>query len=122
MQNCPDLFPVVSALCACIEGTSHLYGALHLAYKESDRIQETAKLLEKFERKVTILKDGLIIEGRSISTKNDPSAFSFNPQEDHRMAMAAGLLKKTGAPIRILNPQVVNKSFPEFWSVVNVEP
>ena len=122
MQNCPDLFPVLSALCACIEGTSHLYGAPHLAYKESDRIKQTAGLLEKFGRKVTILKDGLIIEGRSIGTQNNPSAFSFDPKVDHRMAMAAGLLKKIGVPIRILNPEVVNKSFPDFWSVVNVEP
>ena len=122
MQNCPDLFPVLSALCACIEGTSHLYGAPHLVYKESDRIQETADLLGKCGRKVTVLKDGLMIEGRSIGTKSNLSAFSFDPQEDHRMAMAAGLLKKTGMPIRILNPEAVNKSFPDFWSVVNVKP
>ena len=123
MQNCPDLFPVLSALCACIEGTSHLYGAPHLAYKESDRIQETADLLGKCGRKVTVLKDGLIIEGKSVSkAEQQKPIFPFDPQEDHRIAMAAGLLKKTGIPIRILNPKVVNKSFPDFWSVINVDP
>ena len=122
IRNCPDLFPVLSALCACVAGISHVYGAPHLAYKESHRIQQTADLLERFGRRVTVLKDGLIIEGQSISAKDKQSAFSFDPKEDHRMAMAAGLLKKTGASIRILNPEVVNKSFPDFWSVVNIDP
>lgn len=123
MQNCPDLFPVLSILCACIGGTSHLYGASHLVYKESDRIQETASLLEKFGRKITVLKDGLIIEGKSVSKEEKQKpVFSFDPKEDHRMAMAAGVLKKAGVFIRILNPEVVNKSFPDFWSVVNIDP
>lgn len=123
MQNCPDLFPVLSVLCACIEGTSHLHGALHLAYKESDRIRETAELLKRFKRKVTVLKDGLIIKGKPISKEEkQQSVFSFDPKEDHRIAMAAGLLKKIGLPVRILNPEVVNKSFPDFWSVVNIDP
>ena len=124
LKDCPDLFPVLSVLCAITKGTSHLYGAPQLIYKESNRIEQTAKLLRLIGRKVKMLEDGLIIEGKSVVpgkfTKKD--FISFDPEEDHRMAMAAAVLKKIGWSIHILNPSVVNKSFPGFWSVVNVTP
>ena len=122
IKNSPDLFPVLSALCALAEGKSVLFGAPHLLYKESDRIKETARLLEKCGRKVEIKKDGLIIEGRLPFKKEQKVLISFNPLEDHRMAMAAGVLKKAGLPLKILNPKVVNKSFPEFWSMADLSP
>lgn len=124
LKDCPDLFPVLSVLCAITKGTSHLYGAPQLIYKESNRIEQTAKLLRLIGRTVKILKDGLIIEGKPVVpgefTKKD--FISFDPEEDHRMAMAAAVLKKMGWSFQILNPSVVNKSFPGFWFVVNVTP
>jgi 5-enolpyruvylshikimate-3-phosphate synthase len=36
--------------------------------------------------------------------------------------MAAALLKSQGFKIKIKNPKVVNKSFPEFWKCVGVRP
>ena len=33
------------------------------------------------------------------------------------MAMAAALLNLAGANLEILTPEVVDKSFPEFWSL-----
>ena len=122
IKNCPDLFPVLAALCALAEGISHLYGAPHLRYKESNRIEEVAKLLCLTGRKVKVLNDGLIIEGHSVSSGIEGNVIFFDPKEDHRMAMAAAVLKKAGEPIQILNPKVVNKSFPDFWSVVNIDP
>lgn len=123
LKNCPDLFPVLAALCALAEGTSHLYGAPHLYYKESNRITEVAKLLQQTGNTVTLLEDGLIIKGRSIFSKErERTVMCFDPKEDHRLAMAAAVLKKAGRSIQILNPEVVNKSFPAFWSVVNINP
>ena len=120
MKNTPDLFPVLSALCAMAEGESWLHSAPHLAYKESHRIERTADLLKKIGCTVKILKDGLKIKGGSDFSKQP--AFCFDPAEDHRMVMAACLLKKAGFPVRILNPSVVNKSFPNFWSLANIQP
>ena len=122
IKNYPDLFPVLSALCALAKGKSRLFGALHLFYKESDRIKETARLLEKCGCKTEIKKDGLVIEGRSFFKKEKKSLISFDPLEDHRMVMAAGVLKKAGFSLKILNPKVVNKSFPEFWSMADLSP
>ena len=33
------------------------------------------------------------------------------------MAMAGGVLRKAGVPIKILTPEVVDKSFPNFWTI-----
>ena len=120
MRDFPDLFPVLSALCVFSEGESYLYGASHLRYKESNRLKKTAELLTKVGKTVHVKDDGLIISGPVPNKKI--KAFEFNPAEDHRMAMSAGVLKKAGFPIRILNPQVVNKSFPHFWNISNLDP
>lgn len=116
----PDLFPVLGVVCAFAEGESHLYGAKHLAYKESNRIKKTAELLESIGRDVTINEDGFIVKG---ITEKDLLGyeFTFDPDKDHRMAMAAGLLKSMGANIKIVDKDVVNKSFPEFWDCVGVQ-
>ncbi|MDE0118844.1 MAG: hypothetical protein OXM55_02410 [Bdellovibrionales bacterium] len=123
ITNCPDLFPVLSALCAITNGISHLYGAPHLRYKESHRIEQMVQLLSQVGRKCKVKEDGLTIIGQPVLPEEKTQALiSFNPKEDHRMAMAAALLKKAGFPLRILNPEVVNKSFPDFWSAANIVP
>ena len=120
IKNNPDLFPVLAALCALSEGESCLYGAPHLCYKESDRLKQVAKLIGKTGRALTVLEDGLIISGPLADQKKVP--FDFDPAGDHRMAMAGAVLKQAGWPLRILNPEVVNKSFPDFWRVSRVSP
>ena len=147
MREAPDLFPVLSALCALSAGESRLYGAPHLRYKESHRLQKTAELLTKAGKKVQVLtqgvlkgatledspsykvhkkhgkankisiKDGLIISGPVPSNKIP--AFEFDPARDHRMVMSASVLKKLGLPIRILTPEVVSKSWPNFLHFLN---
>ncbi len=122
LQNTPDLFPVLSALCAMADGVSSLKGAPHLSYKESNRIQQMADLLTKIDRKVKILKDGLIITGQTIKNPQPCEPIIFHPGEDHRLSFAGGVLKKAGFPLRILNPKSVDKSFPDFWSISGIEP
>lgn len=115
----PDLVPVLSVVCAFAEGTSVLYGAPQLRHKESDRIRSTANLLRAMGVAVVERDDGLEIEGRP-SLK--PKAFAFDPDKDHRLAFAAGILNRVGWNIRISDADVVRKSFPEFWSLTNAGP
>jgi len=123
IKNCPDLFPVLAVLLALAEGKSGLYGAPHLKYKESNRIRETVKLLENIGGVgVQVLNEGLEITGGAFLPQSTSPAIVFDPKEDHRMAMAAAVLKKAGWSIRILNPLVVNKSFPDFWSITGLGP
>lgn len=118
LNECPDLFPVLSTLCAFAKGPSRLDGAPHLIFKESNRIQKTAELLEKMGVKTKILSDGMEIMPPDNLTmpKND---FEYDPDHDHRLAFAASLLKSRDYPVAILHPDVVNKSFPEFWEILS---
>mgnify|MGYP000441011722 CR=1 FL=1 len=47
----------------------------------------------------------------------------FDPQKDHRLAFAAACFAITGTSLRLTEPGVINKSFPEFyeWSQWNPE-
>lgn len=118
--DCPDLFPVLSVLCALASGDSHLYGASHLQFKESDRIEKTAELLRIAGFSYEKLPDGIKIKGQSGQRQSEEIVFS--PAQDHRMAMAAAVLKLAGWNIKILQPEVVNKSYPDFWQHTGVVP
>ena len=116
LSSTPDLFPCLSILCALACNQSHLFGAGHLKYKESNRLSLIAELIQKINRKIEIQDNGLKIQG---STKREnKGTILFDPQEDHRMAMAGALLKFSGFDIEIKNPSCVNKSFPEFWRII----
>jgi 3-phosphoshikimate 1-carboxyvinyltransferase len=120
LSQSPDLFPVLAVLCSQAAGTSRLYGAPHLAHKESNRIQKVAELLEKMNISFEALEDGMIIHGNPAMSHQQK--FSFDPDKDHRMVMAASLFNLLGNQIEILEPQVINKSFPEFWEITGLQP
>ena len=117
LNNSPDLFPVLATLCAFAKGPSRLDGAPHLIFKESNRIQKTAELLQHMGVSTKILSDGMEIHPpeQLVLPKN---IFTYDPDHDHRLAFAAALLKSQNYPIQILHPEVVNKSFPEFWDIL----
>lgn len=116
----PDLFPVLAVLCSWAEGVSKLYGAPHLTKKESNRIGKVADLLNLLNIRNEVLPDGMIVYGNPQQdlVKN----VFFNPDKDHRMVMAAMLMKLKGHDIHIEEPDVINKSFPEFWNMIGIKP
>ena len=116
LSSTPDLFPCLSVLCALTCGQSHLFGAGHLKYKESSRLLLIAELMQKINRKIELQDNGLKIHGSTI--RENKETIFFDPQDDHRMAMAGALLKFSGFDIEIKNPSCVNKSFPEFWRII----
>jgi len=120
LQNSPDLFPVLAVVCSFASGKSILFGAPQLALKESNRIEKTAELLMKSGISCRTRKDGIEIQGQQGPLKSH--SFSFDPDKDHRLAMAAAILKYFGQNIKIKDPDVVRKSFPEFWKYVGVRP
>jgi 3-phosphoshikimate 1-carboxyvinyltransferase len=118
LMETPDLFPVLSALCALAEGPSKLFGARQLAYKESHRIEKTAELLKPICPDLVVTEDSLSLNGHNKKLPTEVPPYHFDPDQDHRMAMAAAVLLKAGYPIELKNSQVVNKSFPEFWAIL----
>lgn len=118
----PDLFPVLAVVCAFAQGDSKLHGAPQLAHKESNRIQQVSRLLTCFSIPHQPLHDGMIIHGGH--AQGFEGIIEFDPDQDHRMVMAATLLKMrmNAEKFRILTPEVVNKSWPEFFDMMGVHP
>lgn len=117
LRDCPDLFPVLAVLCAFADGTSKLSGAPHLAAKESDRIAKTAELVKGLGRKARMIEGGLEIEGRTVEKAPAFKPFKYDTDHDHRLAMAAAVARAAGAFVELTDEQVVNKSFPGFWTL-----
>ncbi|UYL08668.1 3-phosphoshikimate 1-carboxyvinyltransferase [Bdellovibrio sp. SKB1291214] len=118
--QCPDLFPVLSVVCSFADGVSKLHGAPHLVAKESNRIAKVADLFNLLGIKHEVLEDGMIIHGNPHQPLK--KGVTFNPDEDHRMVMAAVLMKLMGHEINIEHPEAINKSFPEFWGMIGIKP
>tara|TARA_Y100001935_G_scaffold254392_1_gene263310 strand:+ start:2704 stop:3867 length:1164 start_codon:yes stop_codon:yes gene_type:complete len=118
LKDTPDLFPVLAALCSFAEGESLLYGAPHLKHKESSRILKTMELLRQVGCQVEQRSDGLKI----LPPKNGfREGFEFDPEDDHRLAMAAAVFIKGGVKLNLKHKEVVSKSFPEFWNFIGIE-
>ncbi len=113
LNSSPDLFPVLATLCAFANSPSRLFGAPQLAHKESSRIQKTAELLSLIGAEFDVAADGMNIRPRPIRKASG----KYDCENDHRLAMAAAVAVAGGCMVDILNPQVVSKSFPEFWTI-----
>ncbi|MCB0386754.1 MAG: hypothetical protein KDD43_15275, partial [Bdellovibrionales bacterium] len=120
LNDSPDLFPVLAALCALAKGPSRLWGADQLIFKESNRIEKLVELIRKMGRRVESVEGGLMILGDDPAKPGE--AFDFDTDLDHRLAMAGAVILRAGFPIRILNPEVIAKSYLGFWTSLGVQP
>lgn len=113
-SDCPDL--AQSVICTCIGlGVEGSFWGMHtLMEKETNRIQALQNELLKFNWQLLDEGDGTYSLTRSkIPYQNEIKVITYN---DHRMAMAFAPLSIIYGEIEIENPQVVKKSFPNFWT------
>ncbi len=121
LKSCPDLFPVLCVLCAFAKGESFLYGATQLKHKESSRIEKMGELLSKVGITCDVLDDGMRINGigsSRVDFKKNKERIVFDCDQDHRLVMAAGILKRLGYPLEVKGEEAINKSFPGFLSLL----
>ncbi len=118
MSAMPDCAQTLAVVCAFAQGTSRLTGLSTLRVKETDRIAALCAELGKLGVVTRSGSDWLEIEGRGQKSEVRGQKSKATPvietYEDHRMAMSfaiAGLM----TPLRIEHPDVVSKSFPNFW-------
>ena len=110
MSDIPDLFPIVCVLMSTAKGTSRLYGAPHLRFKESDRIALTEQMLRALGADITGTEDGCIINGVS---RLKGGRIEHNG--DHRMMMAAAVASLiSDGPVTMDDDGCWNVSFPGF--------
>ncbi len=111
----PDQVPTLAALAPFAEGTTRITGVPHLRIKESDRLSAMASELTRVGAEVEELDDGLIIPGVWARATPPAEPVAVATYGDHRIAMSMALvgLRRPGVSIR--DPQVVAKSYPDFW-------
>lgn len=115
-ENCPDLMPTLIVLCALKGHLARFEGLASLRLKESDRIEALLVNLEAAGAKVRVAGDVLQLERGIAAGSAVVNIRCFN---DHRMAMAFSLLAAAGKTVIFDQPEVVQKSYPDFWEHLN---
>lgn len=111
MGDMPDVVQTLASVAVFAEGRTRITNIKHLKYKECDRIERTAEELRKLGVKIETKEDELIIYGNSRNIR--PA--TFDTHKDHRMAMSLSLIGLKIPGIKIRNPEVAGKSFPNYW-------
>jgi len=112
LRDNPDLAQTIIVTCLGLGVDCKLEGLQTLKVKETDRLLALKREIEKFE------VDTIAISDQSITLKNNSklkSGVSINTYDDHRMAMSFAPLSMIN-PIVINNPEVVSKSYLNFWN------
>ena len=113
-KNNPDLAQTFAFLAAMLGKKLELTGLDNLRIKETDRVAALKIELEKLGVSVLVNGNALTVSGQ-ISVQ-EAKVQTYN---DHRMAMSAAILS-TLIPTEIIDPEVVAKSFPNFWAALDV--
>ena len=112
LRDNPDLAQTIVVTCLGLGVNCKLEGLHTLKLKETDRLLALKREIKKFE------VDCVTISNQSITLKNNSelkSGVSINTYDDHRMAMSFAPLSMIN-PIIIINPEVVSKSYLNFWN------
>ena len=108
--DCPDLVPTFAVAAAAAGQRTVLKGVSNIALKESDRREAITNELRRMGVTVNATDEELHIMPSKL--KPDGMVRTYG---DHRIAMAFAPLRLLFPDLQIENPDVVGKSFPEFW-------
>ena len=110
----PDLAQTVAVTCAFMDIPFRFTGLQSLRIKETDRI---------FALKNELKKTGYVLNDSEPGTLSwngerclPESDVVINTYDDHRMAMAFAPAALKMKNIKIANPEVVSKSYPNYWN------
>lgn len=110
MNDMPDMVPTLAVLAAFASGKTVIRRVGHLRIKESDRLRAVATELSRLGVRVEEGDDFLVIHGKTATKGAEIETYN-----DHRIAMAFSLAGLRISGVRIKNPDVVRKSFPDYW-------
>jgi 3-phosphoshikimate 1-carboxyvinyltransferase len=113
-NHIPDAAMTAAILALFADGRCVLRNIGSWRVKETDRLAAMATELRKV--------GAVVEEGADWLAVTPPAAFktaSIHTYDDHRMAMCFSLLRFAGIPISIEDPACVNKTFPEFFKVLD---
>ena len=113
MNGCPDIAQTVCVTAAALKIPFEIGGLATLKIKETDRLSALQNELKKIGCETEITDSSI----KSVLYTNPKKNISIATYSDHRMAMAFApysLIQE----IEIQNPEVVEKSFPDFWEFI----
>jgi 3-phosphoshikimate 1-carboxyvinyltransferase len=110
LKNAPDIAQTIAVTCFAEKIACNLTGLHTLKIKETDRLEALKQELTNLGAAISVTDKSLHLEVATIINKN----VSIKTYNDHRMAMAFAPLA-LHVPIKILNAEVVTKSFQKFW-------
>ncbi|MGN0172806.1 MAG: 3-phosphoshikimate 1-carboxyvinyltransferase, partial [Acutalibacteraceae bacterium] len=109
-SDIPDLVPIICAVACNADGETVITNAERLRIKESDRIKSVVEMITNLGGKIKETADGMIVTGNLIL------GGEVNSCNDHRIAMTAAVLSSIAKnPIKIIQAEAVNKSYPHFF-------
>lgn len=111
--DCPDLLPAVLVTCAALGVKARLKGVKNLRLKESDRLAALQTELCKMNGRMTVAETEVVVYPSELHPVEQVCAHN-----DHRIAMAFGVLSLRYPQITIDSPDSVSKSYPSFWSQI----
>ncbi|MBP1684934.1 MAG: 3-phosphoshikimate 1-carboxyvinyltransferase [Deltaproteobacteria bacterium] len=114
MNAISDTAPTLAALAPFARRPVVIRNIAHVRLQESDRLHAVATELQRLGVRVRELDDGLRIEPSTIR----PAV--VETYDDHRLAMAFALVGLRAPGVAIRDPQCVRKTFPDFFSRLEV--
>ncbi len=112
-KSCPDLAQTVIACCAALGREATFSGLETLKIKETDRILALQIEIAKFG--VLLFEEKPEVYRLDCSKRFNPNKLTIQTYDDHRMAMAFAPLALVFDSVEIEEPEVVEKSYPNFW-------
>lgn len=116
----PDLAQTFVVTCCMMGIPFHFTGLQSLKIKETDRIEALKVELKKLGFEIKDRNDSeLLWNGQRMTDNGQRTTVNgqlpIDTYEDHRMAMAFAPVALTNGCVVINEPQVVSKSYPNYW-------
>jgi 3-phosphoshikimate 1-carboxyvinyltransferase len=112
MADLSDLVPSLAAVAPFAQSSTEITGVGFIRSKESDRLGALARELHKCGIDAVELDDGIRI------APGYTHGGSLETHHDHRLAMAFAVMGLGLPGVRVHDPDVVTKSWPDFWTVL----
>ena len=112
----PDIAQTFAVLAVCKKIPFHFKGLATLKIKETDRIMALETELSKFGVTLTEPKNGELAWNGEIDSALTNRPGVIETYHDHRMALAFAPAALVYPEIIINDPQVITKSYPEYWN------
>ncbi len=112
MVDLSDLVPTLAVVAAFADSPTDIHGVAFIRNKESDRLSDLCHELRRAGVDAVDNPDGLIVR------PSRPHTATLATHHDHRLAMAFALVGLGASGIIIENPDVVGKSWPDFWTMI----